>query len=79
MALVHESVRDTHGPFRQPNLLPNDRLGYWLAQLSHPVQNLLDLPAAIGSSPRPSMSIKQLGQSGCGVRSYSCTNAFSYR
>ena len=38
MALVHESVRDTHGLFWRPNLLPDDRLGLRLAQLSHPVQ-----------------------------------------
>ena len=37
-ALVHESVRDTHGTFWRPNLLPDDRLGFRLAQLSHQVQ-----------------------------------------
>ena len=30
--------RDTHGTFWRPNLLPDDRLGFRLAQLSHPVQ-----------------------------------------
>ena len=37
-ALMHESVRDTHGTFWRPDLLPADRLGLRLAQLSHPVQ-----------------------------------------
>ena len=35
---MHESVRDTHGSYWRPNLLPDDRLGFRLAQLSHPVQ-----------------------------------------
>ena len=30
-ALVHESVRDTHGSYWRPNLLPDDRLGFRLA------------------------------------------------
>ncbi len=37
-ALVHESVRGAHGTFWRPNLPPDDRLGFRLAQLSHPVQ-----------------------------------------
>ncbi len=43
-ALVHESVRDAHGTFWRPNLLPDDRLGFRLAQLSHPVQNIAPDP-----------------------------------
>ena len=35
---MHESVRGAHETFWRPNLLPDDRLGFRLAQLSHPVQ-----------------------------------------
>jgi len=44
MALVHETVRDTHGTFWRPNLLPDHRLGFRLAQLSHPVQYIAPDP-----------------------------------
>ena len=43
-ALLHESVQDTHRTFWRPNLLPDDRLGFKLAQLSHPVQYVVPDP-----------------------------------
>ena len=44
---MHESVRDTHGTFWRPNLLPDDRLGFRLAQLSHPVQYIAPDPCLL--------------------------------
>ncbi len=41
---MHESVRDTHGTFWRRNLLPDDRLGFRLAQLGHPVQYIAPDP-----------------------------------
>jgi len=37
-ALMHESVGGAHGTFWRPKLLPDDRLGFRLAQFNHPVQ-----------------------------------------